>query len=153
MSRKLKMLAVGIGVTVTAVVGVAYALWNATGTGPGRARSGEAVELTIIASDGTPDLFPGFTDGDVYFTIQNPNPFAVTFTAATAGAITSSDPTGCPASNITVDDATGLTLQVGASTTSPQLSIADIVTMSAAAPDGCQNVSFDIALTLTGTQD
>jgi hypothetical protein len=147
------MLVVGVGVTVFAVVGVAYALWNATGTGPGRARSTEAVELTIVASNGTPDLYPGFTDGDVYFTIENTNPFSVTFTDAVAGAITSSDPAACPASNITVENATGLSLQVGANQTSPQLSIPDIVTMIAAAPQGCQNVSFDVQLTLTGTQD
>jgi hypothetical protein len=39
-----------------------------------------------------------------------------------------------------------------ASSTTAQLSIADVVTMILAAPDGCQGASFDIALTLTGTQ-
>lgn len=102
--------------------------------------------------DGTPDLYPGFTDGDVAFTIQNDNPYAVEFTHMTPGTVTSSDEASCPASNVTVDSATGLSLTVAAGTTSGTLTIEDVVTMDVGAPDGCQGSTFDIDLTLDGMQ-
>lgn len=141
------------GVLVAAVVtgAVAYAAWSGTATGPGRARATTSVQSTITAVDGAPDLYPGFTDGDVFFTITNPNAFEITYTAMTATTVTSSDEVNCPAANVTVDPATGLSL-VSPPGASGTLSIADVVNMSAAAPDGCQGVSFDITMALTGQQ-
>ena len=104
------------------------------------------------AATGTADLYPGFTGGDVYFTITNPNPFPVEFTAMTAGTVVSSDPVNCPAANISVAGATGLSITVPANTTSSTQSIADVVTMVLAAPNGCQGVSFTIPLQLAGIQ-
>jgi hypothetical protein len=152
-SKRRKLLTAGAAVAVIGVTGgIAAALWGATGTGSGRARSTSAVALTVTASDGAQDLYPGFTQGDVFFTITNPNPYGVTFTSMTPGTVTSSDTTGCPSANVTVVAATGLSLVVPANATSPQLSIPNVVTMLAGAPDGCQNVSFNIALTLSGAQ-
>lgn len=150
---KTRRLAIGGGIAVAAVIGgaVAYAEWSSTAAGSGRARASTVVQATVAPTDGAPDLYPGFTGGDVFFTIQNPNAFPITYTDMTAGTITSSDATDCPASNVTVASASDLSLASPAGQ-SGTLSIADVVSMDAQAPDGCQGVSFDVELTLTGLQ-
>jgi hypothetical protein len=147
-----RLVAAGVIVLSLVTGGLAFALWNASGSGSGRAQALTAQSVTVNATTGSADLYPGFTLGDLFFTLTNPNPYPVTFTAMTAGAVTSSDPAGCPATNVTVVDASGLTLPVGANATSGTLSIADVVTMAGAAPDACQGDTFTVALTLTGSQ-
>jgi hypothetical protein len=150
----------GALLAVMVSAGVVFALWSAQGTGSGRASATTAVTATVNPVDCTPspaciDLYPGFTNGDLYFTITNSNPYAITFTGMTAGTITvdADHAADCPASSITVDSpVTGLSLVAPANSTTAQLSIADVVNMIAGAPDGCQGASFDIVLTLTGTQ-
>ena len=152
MSRKRRVVsAVVVGVMLTGG-GIAAALWSANGTGSGQARALSAQALTVTAAAGAADLYPGFTAGDVFFTITNPNPYPVTFTSMTAGAITSSNPGGCPSSNITVAGASGLSLAAAANSTSGTQSIVDVVTMAATAPDACQGATFTISLTLSGSQ-
>jgi hypothetical protein len=131
------------------IVSVAFATWTTTGSGSGRAKSLSNVDLTVTARTGAADLYPGFTDGDLYFTVANSNPYDVTFTSATFGAVTSSDTTACPSSNVTVDaSASGLSLTVPAGSAGTDLQINDVVNMLAAAPDGCQDKTFDIVVTL-----
>ena len=152
MSRRRKVASfVVVGVMLTGG-GIAAALWSANGSGPGQAKALSAQALTVTAATGAADLYPGFTAGDVFFTITNPNPYPATFTSMTAGAIVSSNPGGCPSSNVTVANATGLSLAAAASSTSGTQSIVDVVTMAAAAPDGCQGATFTISLTLSGSQ-
>lgn len=132
--------------------GTAYALWSSTGTGSGRAGTLSAQTLTVTAVTVTGDLYPG-ASGKLSFTLTNPNPYAVTFTAMTPGTITSSNQTTCPAANLTVATIpSGLSLTVAANATSPTLTIPTAATLALAAPDGCQNKTFDVALTLTGSQ-
>jgi hypothetical protein len=147
-----KIVISAIAVFVGLGIGMAAALWSSTGTGAGRAEARTAETVTVAAATGTADLYPGFADGDLYFTLANTNPYPITFTAADAGTVTSSNPTGCPASLVTVDDATGLSLDVDAADTSSTESIADVVSLSSTAPDACQGATFSIALTLTGSQ-
>jgi hypothetical protein len=131
------------------IVSVAFAAWTTTGSGSGRAKSLSNVNLTVTARTGAADLYPGFNDGDLYFTVNNPNPYDVTFTSATFGAVTSSDTTACPSANVTVDaSATGLSLIVPAGSAGTDLKIDDVVNMLATAPNGCQDKTFDIAVTL-----
>lgn len=153
MTRKKKLIAGGVAVvTLVGAAIVAFAVWSATGTGSGRATATEAVAAIINPADGTPDLYPGFTEGDVYFTVENDNPYPIEFDSMTAGAITSSDEVACPASNVTVEGvASGLALTAPPGT-SGELSIVDVVSMDLAAPDGCQGQSFDVELVLTGVQ-
>jgi hypothetical protein len=142
-----------IAATVVLVLGggtLAYGAWSASGTGSSQAKSVTAVALTVSVATGTADLYPGGS-GAVYFTVTNTNPYGVSLTAANFGAVTSSDEVNCPAANITVNNKTGLSLSVGANTTSGTLSIANAVTMAAGALDGCQGKTFTIATTLTGT--
>ncbi len=153
MMRKWKIAAIVGAFVGVAGAGIGYALWSANGTGSGRAAAVSAQSVTVTAVTGAADLYPGFTQGDVFFTLTNPNPYPVTFTAMASGAVTSSDIPNCPSSNVTVaTTATGLTLNVAANATSATLSIPNVVTMIGAAPDGCQGKTFDIALTLTGAQ-
>ena len=77
--------------------GVAFAAWTQTGTGSGQAKAKTAVASTITAGTAVADLYPGKTGGNVIFTVNNPNDYPVTFTSLAAGAVTSSDPTNCPA--------------------------------------------------------
>ncbi len=152
--KRISKIAVGAAVAVSAAGGgVAWAAWSANGSGSGRAGSLTAQSVTVTAVTGAADLYPGFTNGDLYFTLTNPNPYSVTFTAMSSGAVTSSNVTTCPSSNVTVDaTATGLTINVAAGATSATVSIPDVVNMASTAPDGCQAKTFDIVLTLTGTQ-
>ena len=153
MKRRLKIAVTGATIVGVACGGVSWAVWSANGSGSGRASSLTAQSVTVTAATGSADLYPGFTQGDVFFTLTNPNPYPVTFTAMASGAVTSSDIPNCPSSNVTVAaTATGLTLNVAANATSATLSIPNVVTMAAAAPDGCQAKTFNIVLTLTGTQ-
>lgn len=152
MSRMRKSaIALAGAVTLFVAGGIAFALWTSDGTGSGRATATVSVDATLNPVNGAPDLYPGFADGDVYFTVTNPNPYTITFTTMAATGVTSLDEAACPSANVTVDAATGLAL-VAPPGTSGTLSIADVVTMSADAPDGCQGASFDIGLTLTGEQ-
>lgn len=153
MNRRKKLIAGSVAaVALVGMVLMASALWNATGTGSGRATATESVEAVVNPSDGTADLYPGVADGDVYFTIDNDNPYPIEFQSMTAGTVTSSDEAACPGSNVTVADVpSGLTL-VAPPGTSEQLSIADVVSMDIAAPDGCQGATFDVELVLTGVQ-
>jgi hypothetical protein len=132
--------------------GIAAAAWSANGSGSAQAKALTAQTLTVTAATGAADLYPGFAGGDTYFTITNANPYPVKFTSMTAGAVTSSNPSGCPSSNVSVANAAGLNLNVAANATSPTQSIADVVTMVAAAPDTCQGATFTITLTLSGAQ-
>jgi hypothetical protein len=131
------------------IVSVAFAAWTTSGSGSGRAKALSNVDLTVTARTGAADLYPGFNNGDLYFTVNNPNPYDVTFTSATFGAVTSSDTTACPSANVTVDaSVTGLSLTVPAGSTGTELQITDVVSMLGTAPNGCQDKTFDIAVTL-----
>ena len=151
--RSLKfVLAAALIVGGVAAGSVVLALWTSSGTGSGNAKALSAVTVTVTASTGVADLYPGFTGGKVFFTLTNANPYPVSFASMTSGAVTSSDQTNCPASNVTVGTASSLSLPVAANATSAQLSIANVVSMASAAPDGCQGVVFTVALTLAGSQ-
>ena len=152
MSRRRAFVAMAIVGVVLTGGGIAAALWSANGSGPGQAKALSAQSLTVTAATGAADLYPGFTGGDVFFTITNPNPYPVTFTSMTAGTVTSSNPAACPSANVAVANATGLSLAAAASSTSGTQSIANVVTMAAGAPDGCQGATFTINLTLSGSQ-
>jgi hypothetical protein len=150
--RKKKFAVVGGALALVLCSSLAFALWTAHGSGSGTAKARTAQTITVAGATGTADLYPGFTGGNVYFTMTNTNPYPVTFTSMTPGSIVSGDPTNCPASNVSVTSATGLSLSVPANSTSATSSVNGVVSMASTAPDGCQGVSFTINLTLDGSQ-
>ncbi len=134
-------------------MGVAFAVWTSSGSGSGSAKALSAVNSTVTAETGTADLYPGFTGGDLFFTVNNPNPYPVRFTSMTPSTVTSSNETACPATHVTVASKSGLTIDVPANTsTAVSRTIADAVTLAGAAPDGCQGVTFTVSLSLSGLQ-
>lgn len=152
MNRRQIVASLVVAGAVMAHGGVSLASWTANGSGYSQSKASTAQMLVVTATTGAADLYPGFTGGRGYFTLTNPNPYPVTFTSMTAGTVTSSDPLGCPSSNVTAADATGLSLPAAANATSTTESIANVVTMVAGAPDACQGIIFKISLTLTGAQ-
>lgn len=151
MIKHRKRVAIVAALVIATTGGAVAAYWTATGTGSGGASSLSAQAITVTATTGTADLYPGFTGGDLSFTAANPNPYPVTFTAYTAGTVTSSDAVNCPALNVTVASGT-ISLTVAAGASGVAATLPDVVTMIALAPDGCQNKSFTVDLTLTGSQ-
>ena len=153
MKRPRAIVAAAMGaVALVALAVPALALWLSSATGSGNARALTATTISVTATTGAADLYPGFTQGKVFFTAANTNPYNVTLTSLTSGTVTSSDQTNCPASNVTVANASGLSLLVPAGATAQAGSVANVVTMAPTAPDGCQGVTFTIGLTFTGTQ-
>ena len=129
---------------------IAYAAWTANASGSSQAKSVTAVALTVTVATANAELYPGGS-AKVYFTVTNPNPYPVQFTAAEFSTVASDDETACPNANVTVNDKTGLTINVAAHTTAPTQSITGAVTMAGSAPDGCQGRVFTVATALTGT--
>jgi hypothetical protein len=147
-----KLIGAGILGGLVLVATAAVALWTSSGTGSGSARALSAAPVTVSAAAGGADLYPGFTLGDVSFTLTNANPYGITFTSMVAGTVTSSNQVACPAANVTVIGASSLSLGVAAGATSAIQSINDVVSMASTAPDGCQGISFTVTLTLSGGQ-
>ncbi len=150
--RKKAAILLGTAAVAFATYGAVSALWSANATGSSQSKALTAQAVTATAATATADLYPGFSGGDVFFSLSNTNPYPIQFTAMTPGTVTSSDQTNCPASNVTVNGKTGLALNVPANGSANGQTITDVVTLAGAAPDGCQGVTFSIALTLTGTQ-
>jgi hypothetical protein len=153
MSKRKKILVALVGVAVMVLGGIAYAAWTADGSGTGTAHARTAIVVNVNAATGTADLYPGATDGDIHFTLDNDNPYAVTFTGFTTGSITSSDEANCPASLVSVDDSGAISAPVAANTSGAAGAIDGVVSLDHAAADGCQGVTFNIGLSLTGSQD
>lgn len=152
MNRKQRIFAaLGIAALV-AGGGVAYASWSATGSGSGAARATSAVPLVVTSGTTTADLYPGFTQGDVFLTVNNPNPYPVRITSLTPGTITTSAP-ACAATNITILPVTGLSVLVPAATAAAAVTVPNVVTMGTGAPDACQGVTFTIGVTVAGIQN
>ena len=84
-SRKKRIAAIAAFTALTAGGGVAWGLWSAAGAGSGRTTALTAVSVTVTAAAGPASLFPGATNGDIAFTLTNPNPYPVQFTSMTPG--------------------------------------------------------------------
>ncbi len=151
MNRTLQVVAaLGIGALIAGGTAT-FASWSASGTGDATAGAAIARPLVVTAGTTTADLYPGFGLGDVFLTVDNPNPYPVVITAITPGAITSSAP-ACTASNVSVATATGLSIPVAAGALAAAVTVPNVVTMIAGAPDACQGVTFDVSVTLAGAQ-
>jgi len=140
------------GTAAVVAAGTAYAMWSAGGSGNGTSKALSAQAITVTAATGSADLYPGFSGGDLSFTLSNSNPYPVNLTTMTTTAITSSSPVACPASNLTVTTPATVSIPLAAAATNVATTVADVATLASAAPDGCQGVTFTVALTLSGIQ-
>lgn len=152
--RRLYVVATVGGVVILSSAGVALGLWAASGTGNGGAAALSAQLITVNAAPSpTADLFPG-SSGALQFELSNPNPYPVSLTSVTYGAVTSSNEGNCPAANLTTAASGVLAspISLSANASAATASIASAITLSASAPDGCQGVTFTVAVTLSGSQ-
>jgi hypothetical protein len=150
----------GVAATAAALAlgaGVSYAVWSVSGGGTGSGAASIAQSVTVIASTPTgagASLYPGGPPGQVDLYVSNPNPYAVTITGITWGTPTSGFTTGCPNGNISVDThaPSTVSLSVAASGASGPFVIPGVLDLSHSAPDGCQGVTFNVPVTVTGVQ-
>ena len=148
----------GAVVAIAISAGVAVAMWSATGSGSGSALASTAQPVTLNAvalTASAASLYPGGPAGNVYFTVQNPNPYPIKLTNIAWGTPVSSDPSACPSSVISVDSnapTSGLSIQVPANGTSSAIQVNSVLDLSSTATDACQGNGFTVPLTVTGTQ-
>jgi hypothetical protein len=138
--------------------GVAFATWSASGSGTGSALAytEQTVTLNAVALPaGDASLYPGGPAGSVYFTVTNPNPYAVKITNIAWGTPVSGNPSACASSLISVDTnapVSGLSITVPADGTSAALQVNGVLDLSSSAGDTCQGNGFTVPMTVTGQQ-
>ena len=126
---------------------VALGLVHATAAaGAGRAEQSATASVVVEVNLGEA-MFPGHAS-DLDFSVVNRSGGAIRFTSVTIGGVVSSDEAACPAANVAMHRDADVTLLVAAESM-VVVSLPDAVTMSAAAPDGCQGKSFAIGLLLS----
>jgi hypothetical protein len=148
-----RILAVGLPLVIIVGAGIGYANWNQTGSGSGSAKAVSALASTVGGGSGAADLYPGGS-GTLYFTLTNPNPYAVTFTSLTAAGAVTSDKTNCGAVDLTVNTlslpAGGVRVPANTTSTPQAVSVAAAVTMPITADNACQGATFTVPVTVTG---
>jgi len=135
--------------------GVAYAAWSANTSGQGSAVAMVAQAITLSPNaSGTATMYPGGPAATIYFNASNPNPYAVNFTTASYSSPVSNSTVSCPNSNISIAPGAPTTVSVSlpANASNVPLSIPGVLQLSHTAPDGCQGVSFNVSVQLTGAE-
>ena len=151
-SIKKALIGAAVTTSVVAGAGLAWANWSGNASGAGTATARTAQVVTITAATSVDDLlYPGFTQGDVDFTLSNTNPYPITFTGWSSSAV-SSNIAGCTSGNVTLSTPAAISIAVPAGASNQAASIDNVVTMIQAAPDACQGAVFTITLALTGMQ-
>lgn len=155
--KRLFLSMVGAVASILITAGIAFAVWSASGAGNGGAAAAVAQGLTVTAvtpSGAAANLYPGGPAGTVYFTVANPNPYAVTITSITWGTPTSGNPTACANVNISLAPSapTSVSISIPANGTSATVAVPGVLDLLHSAPDGCQGQSFNVQMTITGTQ-
>ena len=120
------------------------------GSGYAKATTAQALTTLDVSATTPATLYPGAT-GNVKLQINNPNPYPVRVTAVSGnGTITSNAGAACNASTgVSYTDQTGLTLDIGAST-SATFTLSGAVAMTNASDNSCQGAVFTIPVSLTG---
>lgn len=139
--------ALGIGGTA------AWAAWTAHGSGAGRGRAGQSLQISTLGttSHGTL-LYPGGS-GDLTVNVNNGNAFPIRVTTVVPTAPAVADPAhhaaGCSgsATGVTVDSFTTVTLPVPANA-HQEFTLANVVHMSSGSDNACQGAVFTIPVVL-----
>ena len=160
-SKRVTVSAVFAGLAL--VGGVAFAAWTATGSGAGSAKATH-LSFTVGSEDvsaytGTALLYPGYAGGSLAVKVTNTSPFSITvsdvsWTGGTAASSASSGKGTCTGATGpgtvtlngtgTVHNAESQAIAVGGSF---QFDLANAVSMSTSAADGCQDASFAFGAT------
>src|SRR5207247_8047513 len=119
------------------------------GSGPATAKGGTVQTLTISpgVSNGQAKCYPG-SPCDAVARVSNPNS-ALTITQITTptsgGAGSTSDP-ACPASALSVNPQSGLSIPLAAG--SSEVILPNAFSMDSQAPNACQGATFEVPLRL-----
>jgi len=142
--------------------GVAYAYFTSHGSGIGSATTYTPQGITVTAAAtpaANPTLYPGGPAATVHFTVDNPNPYQVTFTGWSGAILSTVAPVGanaCTIADFQIASASGSfasALAVPANTaSSPGVSgtAGAVVELKNSAQNGCQGATVTVLLTLTG---
>ena len=144
---------------------MAHVRLNTAGpTADGRARQDGSGRDGGTVSAGTPvgALYPlpagttptsGYgsgTTGSVATTVSSPNPFPVTITTATIGAVTTTPLTGRTCAAGSVLPTTGAPITLPAHSAPTAVTVPGALYMVSTAEDGCQRATFTVPVTVTG---
>jgi hypothetical protein len=154
--RLRRLLVAATAIAMLGGVSLVYAAWLTEGSGSGYAKAGEAQDLSTVDVSASVttlpnQLYPG-ADGDVAIEIDNPNEFPVRVTSIAAnGDITASGGIGtCTTTGVTFDSPQTGPIDVAAND-SARTTFTNAAHMSNASENGCQNATFTIPVTLTGS--
>jgi hypothetical protein len=155
--RRRRLLTAATAIAMCGGVSLVYAAWLTEGSGSGYAKAGEAQDLSTVdvsASVTTlpSKLYPG-SDGDVAIQIHNPNEFPVRVTDIAAnGAVSATGGNGtCTTTGVTFKSPQTVSIDVPANSNSAVSTLTNAAHMSNASENGCQNATFTIPVTLTGS--
>jgi len=136
--------------------GVGYAYYatatSASGTGTATAAGTKVVTLSVTGTVSS-GLYPGGSGASVTVSVTNPYGSPLTVSAVTAGTpvVTPVSGSTCANAALTVGQpASGLPYTVAAGATTSR-TLTGVVTMGAAADNGCQGATVVVPLRVTGT--
>jgi hypothetical protein len=144
-------------VTALSLSGIALANWLTSGSGSGRTHAGAMLSLNVNPADITVNgyLTPG-GDGDLGFSVQNPNHAPVTITSVSQGAgdfTFESNGGNAGACQLSLNSSAFQTLN-GAVIPAQDVrtfQVAGAVHMGAGADSFCQNQSFTVPIVVTAS--
>ena len=131
--------------------GAAFAYFTSVGSGSGRATTGTAKRVTVIAATGTvkSKMIPGGS-ADLLVELDNPNSFPVVITDISQnGALSVVGGTNCTAANSGVSVPTQSGLDVTIPTGDTLVHVPNGASMSSTSNSGCQGASFELPISLT----
>jgi hypothetical protein len=151
--KKRNFIAGSMTLIVMCAVGFVYAAWTTNGTGSGYAKAGssQALSTVDVSASTVASLYPG-ENGDVLIEIDNPNEYDVRVTAISGNGAVTSDDVACTTSGVTFTNQTGLTIDIPKNDTF-QTTLTGAAAMSNASLNACQDDTFTIPVTLTGTSN
>lgn len=97
-STSKRSVAVATAAFMVAGSGIAFAYWTQGGSGNGKARTGDTVDISVNQSGAVTGLYPGGPAQPLAGTFDNPNDGPVRVGAVTA-TVAGTDAAGCDASN------------------------------------------------------
>ena len=146
--RKRRSAVLIFGVTAALGAGAAFAAWTVGGGGTGTATAVSSQNLTTSVATTTAALYPGITGSNLYLTVNNPNPFAVTITSVNANGAATADgghPT-CVTTGVTYT--TTAVSRVIPASGSASFTVPSVA-MNNTSDNGCQGATFTIPVTFT----
>ncbi|MEP6623648.1 MAG: hypothetical protein ABJC79_04345 [Acidimicrobiia bacterium] len=147
-SRKRKVAVLALSLTAALGATAALAAWTVGGGGSGTATAVSSQNLTTSVATTTAALYPGITGANLYLTVNNPNPFAVTITSVNANGAATADAghVSCVTTGVTYT--TTAVSKVVPATGSLSFTVPSVA-MSNTSDNGCQGATFTVPVTFT----